>query len=127
MSFSSRHTITRAQQAGRLARRARGQRRLVGLSQATGTKPRPAPTGEPVLRPVPVEGLEPGQVSPRGQMLICRLCNGAVMAPAARAHIARCWKVSLAPDEPIPMLPTRAAVLRWIEVRRGSGKEKVTE
>ncbi len=115
MSFKSQIYLTAAQVRERQARNRRAGLMRNGVAQPVGTRPHLAPEGESVFRPVPVEGATRG--SAVGQVLICKLCNGAVTASAARSHIHHCWKVELQPDEPIPMLPTRGALLLWIAGR----------
>ena len=57
-----------------------------------------------------------------GKVLVCHLCGRLVLPDKTREHISKCWGVTLNPGEPVPMIPTKAGVLRWISKRLKGAK-----
>jgi hypothetical protein len=50
-----------------------------------------------------------------GKPRFCLLCHKQVKVLDCRQHIHDCWGIELGPDDPIPPVPPREAVINYLE------------
>jgi hypothetical protein len=46
---------------------------------------------------------------------ICLLCYKPVPNTECRQHIRDCWGIELGPDDPIPLVPPKEAVINYVQ------------
>ena len=50
-----------------------------------------------------------------GKPRICLLCRKPVLNTECRQHIRDCWGIELGPDDPIPPVPPKEAIVNYVQ------------